>query len=70
MKRLDTKNNYILRIQEAAEKYDRSIKIKDMKVFKIFIDGAVSESAKQYWYGMFCDDMNTLFEKLQGEKNG
>ena len=68
MKRLDTKNNLILRIQEAAEECDKTIVMSNLTVPFIFVKGALSESAKQYWYGVFCDDMNSALSELQKDQ--
>lgn len=51
-------------IRIAAEVYDHNIKLNDMKVDKIFIDGAKSQAAKDYWYNEFKREQMAMRDKV------
>jgi len=52
--------NLELRLQEAADAYDKSIKIKDLITTKIFIDAVKSKIAKEYWRFQFEKEIKLL----------
>lgn len=52
-------------IRIAAEVYDHNIKLNDMKVDKIFIDGAKSQAAKDYWYNEFKREQMAMRDKAE-----